>query len=115
MGADDLVDFIGGYFVELGITIVERAYLGEVLNFVFDYMTENVPKWLKGIGKLFSNAKSEQEALEEEIARKQALGLIEVEEEEEDEEALAKKLEQEEKEYEEKKQLEEAKKKGILK
>lgn len=49
MGANDLVDFIGGYFVELGIVIIERAYLGEVLNFVFDYMKENVPKWIKGI------------------------------------------------------------------
>ena len=32
MGADDLVDFIGGYFVELGIMIVERTYMNEILN-----------------------------------------------------------------------------------
>jgi|JI10StandDraft_1071094.scaffolds.fasta_scaffold481502_1 hypothetical protein len=49
MGADDLVDFIGGFFVELGIMIIERAYMNEVLDRVFGYMEENVPKWLKGI------------------------------------------------------------------
>lgn len=41
--------------------------MNEVLDRVFGYMEENVPKWLKGIQKMFTNAKSEQEALEEEI------------------------------------------------
>ena len=59
MGADDLVDFIGGYFVDLGLMIIERAYVNEILEFVFGYMEENIPKWYKGLQKLFMNAKSE--------------------------------------------------------
>lgn len=42
-GADDFLDFLNAFFIELGIMMFERTYLGEVVGMVLDYLGENLP------------------------------------------------------------------------
>lgn len=42
-GADDFLDFLNAFFIELGIMMFERTYLGEVVGMVLDYLKETTP------------------------------------------------------------------------
>lgn len=42
-GADDFLDFLNAFFIELGIMMFERTYLGEVVGKVIDYLLETLP------------------------------------------------------------------------
>lgn len=42
-GADDFLDFLNAFFIELGIMMFERTYLGEVVGMVLEYLSTNIP------------------------------------------------------------------------
>lgn len=48
-GANDLVAFLSGNFVELGMDMAQRAYLDELLDRLFGYLEEAIPRLFKGI------------------------------------------------------------------
>jgi hypothetical protein len=43
-GADDFVDFLNAYFIELGIMMFERTYLGDFVNFCSKYIESKMDK-----------------------------------------------------------------------
>ena len=43
-GADDFLDFLNAYFIELGIMIFERTYLSPVVNKITEAANEAIPK-----------------------------------------------------------------------
>lgn len=43
-GADDFLDFLNAFFIELGIMIFERTYLGPVVGAMTDWANETIPK-----------------------------------------------------------------------
>lgn len=45
MGADDFLDFLNGFFIELGIMIFERTYFGEIVGFFVD-MAGEIGPWI---------------------------------------------------------------------
>jgi hypothetical protein len=54
-GADDFLDFLNAFFIELGIMMFERTYLAEVVGMFFDYVQETLPKALEAIQSWFGN------------------------------------------------------------
>lgn len=42
-GADDFLDFLNAFFIELGIMMFERTYLSEVVGMVLDHLKEAIP------------------------------------------------------------------------
>jgi hypothetical protein len=42
-GADDFLDFLNAFFIELGIMMFERCYLGEVVGMFLEYLQDNIP------------------------------------------------------------------------
>lgn len=69
-GADDFVDFLNAYFIELGMMMIERTYIGDIVDGIFDYLENTVPKYIRMVQKYFTT--SEEEALEEEKKKKLA-------------------------------------------
>lgn len=47
-GAPDFLGFIDCYFIELGIMLFERCYLGKVIEFIFEYAENKLPKVIGG-------------------------------------------------------------------
>ena len=54
-GADDFLDFLIAFFIELGIMIFERTYFPEVVNAVIDYLSDQIPRALEAVKSLFSS------------------------------------------------------------
>ena len=48
-GADDFLDFINAYFIEMAIAIFERTYLGSMSDVVFEYLENKLPKQINAI------------------------------------------------------------------
>ena len=42
-GADNFLDFLSAFFIELGIMIFERTYFGQVVGYIEDFIKEKVP------------------------------------------------------------------------
>ena len=42
-GADDFLDFLNAYFIELGIMMFERMYLGMIIGFLEENLQETLP------------------------------------------------------------------------
>ena len=53
-GAADFLDFLNAFFIELGIMMFERAYLGEVVGLFFEYVAEQLPKAYAAVQAWFS-------------------------------------------------------------
>jgi len=64
-GAEDFLDFLDAFFIELGIMMFERAYLSEVVGLFFEYVSERLPKAFAAVQAWFS---SEDDAAEAEEA-----------------------------------------------
>jgi len=47
-GSDDFLAFINSYFVEFGIMIYERCYNNDVVDFVKDYIEQDIPNTFAG-------------------------------------------------------------------
>jgi hypothetical protein len=47
LGADDLVDFILGFFIDFLITVVERTYIDPHIGDIFDFVGETIEKFVK--------------------------------------------------------------------
>lgn len=43
MGADDFLDFLNGFFIDLGITIFERTYFGKFVDACLGFSEEAIP------------------------------------------------------------------------
>lgn len=43
-GADDFLDFLQGYFIDVGISMIERTYLDSVIEVVSGRLEDSVPK-----------------------------------------------------------------------
>lgn len=54
-GADDFLDFLNAYFIELGLLMFERPYLEPIVNIVFEYLEGALPKVKLQIVRWFSN------------------------------------------------------------
>ena len=61
-GADDFLDFLRAFFIELGIMMFERTYLGEIVGFCIEYAEERLPQAFAAVQQWFS---SEDDAVEE--------------------------------------------------
>ena len=48
-GAEDFLDFLNAFFIELGIMMFERAYLSEMVGIFFAYLSERLPKAFNAI------------------------------------------------------------------
>jgi hypothetical protein len=42
-GADDFLDFLIAFFIELGIMQFERTYLGDLVDMGMEYVLETIP------------------------------------------------------------------------
>ena len=47
-GSDDFLDFIDAYFIEFGMMIFERNYLGDLASAVFAYV-ETIPDYVRRV------------------------------------------------------------------
>jgi hypothetical protein len=54
-GADDFLDFLNAFFIELGIMVFERTYLGEAVELGQEYLAEQVPAAWESLQAWFSN------------------------------------------------------------
>ena len=55
-GADDFVDFLNAYFIELGIMMFERTYVGDFVDYLVKYIESRMQKLMNlRIGWLSSN------------------------------------------------------------
>jgi len=45
-GSDDFLDFINAYFIEFGMMIFERCYMGTISSVVFEVVEVKLPKLL---------------------------------------------------------------------
>ena len=54
-GADDFVDFLNAYFIELGIQMFERTYFGDVVDLVVQYLEARIAKLMDLRLNWFSN------------------------------------------------------------
>ena len=54
-GADDFLDFLNAFFIELGIMVFERTYLGEAVDMATGYVTEAVPQAWESLQAWFSS------------------------------------------------------------
>jgi len=71
-GADDFLDFLNAFFIELGIMMFERAYLSEVVGIFFAYLSERLPKAFAAIQAWFSSEDDAGEADEAQAAAEAA-------------------------------------------
>jgi hypothetical protein len=53
-GANNFLDFLNAYFIELGIMMFERTYLEGVIALVIEYFEENLPKLASYIESWFT-------------------------------------------------------------
>ncbi|CAM9092103.1 unnamed protein product, partial [Ectocarpus fasciculatus] len=52
LGADDLVDFILGFFIDFLITVVERTYIDPHIGDIFDFFTEGFEKFVAFVKRM---------------------------------------------------------------
>eukprot|EP00340_Litonotus_pictus_P013036 CAMPEP_0170539486 /NCGR_PEP_ID=MMETSP0209-20121228/103958_1 /TAXON_ID=665100 ORGANISM="Litonotus pictus, Strain P1" /NCGR_SAMPLE_ID=MMETSP0209 /ASSEMBLY_ACC=CAM_ASM_000301 /LENGTH=3449 /DNA_ID=CAMNT_0010841431 /DNA_START=2857 /DNA_END=13206 /DNA_ORIENTATION=+ len=52
-GADDLIDYLNTYFVELGITMIERTYLEKFTDWAVDFIPDTIDKVKNYLNKMF--------------------------------------------------------------
>ena len=50
-GADDFLDFIDAYFIEFGMMLFERCYLGDLSGIGFEYVETTIPNLVKKLYK----------------------------------------------------------------
>ncbi len=62
-GAADLIDFIKGFLIGLGILMFERIYINYLVNFIVDVVIKLLDKLYKFIKKLFKNEEDNFEEL----------------------------------------------------
>ena len=44
-GSNDFLDFINAYFIEFGMMIYERTYNNDVIDFIKEYIEEDIPNF----------------------------------------------------------------------
>ena len=83
LSCDDFVDFLGGYFIELGMGLVEQIYfdpgLADFLDWLFEFVgglwsafLGSLPKWVRG-----GSAKVEEKVEEEaNFAKRELEGVV---------------------------------------
>ncbi len=54
-GADDFLDFLNGFFIEIGIMMFERPYLSAIVDNLTTYLELKVPLVYRSILKWFRN------------------------------------------------------------
>jgi hypothetical protein len=54
-GSDNFLDFISAYFIEFGIMIFERCYLGNIEEAFFVVVEKKLPKLLKDFTNWLNN------------------------------------------------------------
>jgi hypothetical protein len=69
-GADDFLDFLNAFFIELGIMMFERCYFGEVVGKFEEWVKDTKPKIIETIRVLFSSDDEE----EDDLIREEDLG-----------------------------------------
>ena len=60
-GADDFLDFLNAYFIELGIMMVERPYVTPIAEIVIDYLEEKVPMLGDALRGFYNPAEEEKD------------------------------------------------------
>lgn len=60
-GADDFLDFIDAYFIEMGMMIFERTYLNEPADMFFEYVEETLPEFFGNLYAWLTNDSDEDQ------------------------------------------------------
>ena len=64
-GADDFMDFLNAFFIELGIMMFERTYLAGIVDFFINYISEVLPKAFAAIEGILNS--EDEEVFEQEV------------------------------------------------
>mmetsp|Transcript_30594 Transcript_30594/g.46941 ORF Transcript_30594/g.46941 Transcript_30594/m.46941 type:complete len:105 (-) Transcript_30594:2150-2464(-) len=54
-GADDFMDFLNAFFIELGIMMFERTYLSAIVDTIMEQWQQSIPKAFNAISAIFAN------------------------------------------------------------
>lgn len=82
LGSEDFADFLLAYSIEFGLMLLERTYIGPLIDFLIDFISETtatVMDWVRGQIRAFRRATLEEELLAEEQRARRMVKNREVE------------------------------------